>query len=59
MGEAQTLADFVACGLANSPAENMGLVFWNHGGGSISGVCFDENYDKDSLSLRSTPSITK
>ena len=51
MGEAQTLADFVSWGLANYPAENMGLVFWNHGG-SISGVCFDENHDKDSLSLR-------
>lgn len=36
MGEAQTLADFVAWGLENYPAENMGLVFWNHGGG-ISG----------------------
>ena len=52
MGEAETLADFVSWGIENYPAENMGLVFWNHGGGSISGVCFDENYDSDSLSLR-------
>lgn len=52
MGKSETLADFVAWGLENYPAENMGLVFWNHGGGSISGVCFDEKYDKDSLSLR-------
>ena len=29
----------------------MGLIFWNHGGGSISGVCFDELRGSDSLSL--------
>lgn len=52
MGEAETLADFVSWGIENYPAAKMGLVFWNHGGGSISGVCFDENYDSDSLSLR-------
>ncbi|MGN1108591.1 MAG: clostripain-related cysteine peptidase, partial [Oscillospiraceae bacterium] len=52
MGSADTLADFVSWGIENYPAENMGLVFWNHGGGSISGVCFDELYEIDSLSLR-------
>lgn len=52
MGSADTLADFVSWGVENYPAENMGLVFWNHGGGSISGVCFDELYESDSLSLR-------
>ncbi len=51
MGAADTLADFIEWGAENYPAENMGLVFWNHGGGSISGVCFDEKYDYDSLSL--------
>ena len=29
----------------------MGVILWDHGGGSISGVCFDEISD-DSLSLR-------
>ena len=29
----------------------MGVIFWNHGGGSISGVCFDELESYDSLSL--------
>ena len=52
MGSADTLADFVSWGIENYPAENMGLVFWNHGGGSISGVCFDELHESDSLSLR-------
>ncbi len=52
MGSADTLADFVSWGIENYPAENMGLVFWDHGGGSISGVCFDQLHDSDSLSLR-------
>lgn len=52
MGSSETLADFIEWGAENYPAENMGLIFWNHGGGSISGVCFDEMYDSDSLSLR-------
>ncbi|MBP0983577.1 MAG: Clostripain family protein [Oscillospiraceae bacterium] len=52
MGDPDTLADFVSWGIENYPAEKMGLVFWNHGVGSISGVCFDENNNSDSLSLR-------
>lgn len=51
MGDPSTLSDFIEWGAENYPADNMGLVFWNHGGGSISGVCFDEMYDSDSLSL--------
>lgn len=51
MGSADTLADFVSWGVENYPAKHMGLVMWDHGGGSISGVCFDERYDYDSLSL--------
>lgn len=52
MGESSTLTDFLKWGIDNYSSERMGLIFWNHGGGSISGVCFDENYDYDSLSLR-------
>lgn len=51
MGAAATLSDYLKWGAANYPAEKMGVVFWNHGGGSLSGVCFDENYNYDSLSL--------
>ncbi len=51
MGDPDTLADFIKWGVKEFPADNIGLVFWNHGGGSISGVCFDERYDDDSLSL--------
>ena len=42
MGDPQTLADFVSWGVENYPAKHMGLVFWNHGGGSVSGAAFDE-----------------
>jgi hypothetical protein len=52
MGDANTLADFLTWGVENYPAEHMGVVLWNHGGGSISGVCFDERNDDDSLMLR-------
>ncbi len=51
MGEAQTLADFLQFAKDNYPAEKTAVVFWNHGGGSVSGVSFDELYDFDSLTL--------
>ncbi len=51
MGRPKTLADFLSWGVETYPAEKMGLIMWNHGGGSITGVCFDENNSFDSLSL--------
>lgn len=52
MGDETTLENFITYGIANYPAEKMGIDFWNHGSGSINGVCFDELNDDDSLSLR-------
>ena len=52
MGEVKTLHEFLHFGIQNYPAANMGLIFWDHGGGSISGVCFDDFYDGDSLFLK-------
>ena len=51
MGESKTLSDFLKWGVETYPAEKMGVILWDHGGGSLSGVCFDENYNMDSLSL--------
>ena len=51
MGDVNTFTDFLAWGVENYSAPHMGVVFWNHGGGSISGVCFDENNSYDSLSI--------
>ena len=52
MGLEATLADFLTWGVKNYPSEHMGLILWDHGGGSITGVCFDERNNNDSLSLR-------
>lgn len=51
MGRSETLADFLEWGLENYSSQYMALDFWDHGGGSITGVCFDELFDDDSLSL--------
>ncbi|MBQ9120153.1 MAG: hypothetical protein IJY09_08910 [Lachnospiraceae bacterium] len=51
MGDAQTLADFLNFAKTNYPAEKTAVVFWNHGGGSVSGAAFDELYGMDSLTL--------
>ncbi|MGN0596637.1 MAG: clostripain-related cysteine peptidase, partial [Ruminiclostridium sp.] len=50
MGAPETLSDFVSWGVENYPARKMGLILWDHGGGSIGGVCNDEKND-DSLTL--------
>ena len=52
MGEPETLAAFIRWGLAAYPAAHTGLVLWDHGSGSINGVCFDELDDDNSLTLR-------
>ena len=51
MGKAETLADFLSFCKNNYPADKTMVIFWNHGGGSVSGVAFDENYSYDSLTL--------
>ena len=51
MGKEDVLVDFLSWGIENYAAAKMGVIFWNHGGGSISGVCFDELNENDSLSL--------
>lgn len=49
MGEAATLSDFLSFCLSEYPAEHTMLIFWDHGGGSLYGVCYDENYGMDCL----------
>lgn len=51
MGQGQTLEDFLVFAKENYPAKRTAVVFWNHGGGSVSGAAFDELYGMDSLSL--------
>ena len=56
MGDAETLANFLDFAKTNYPATRTMVNFWNHGGGSVSGAAFDEQfYDEygnmDSLTL--------
>ena len=51
MGGPSTLADFLLFCNENYPADRCAVIFWNHGGGSVSGAAFDELYNMDSLKL--------
>ncbi len=51
MGDENTLSEFLAFAKENYPAEKTGFIFWNHGGGSIGGAAYDENFGGDSLKL--------
>lgn len=42
MGSKETLTEFIRFGNDNFPADHRVFVFWNHGGGSAVGVCYDE-----------------
>jgi len=52
MGESETLSSFLDFCTANYPAEHTMVLFWNHGGGSVSGAAFDANYYFDSLTVK-------
>ncbi|NLW78222.1 MAG: clostripain [Ruminococcaceae bacterium] len=51
MGDPDTLADFLAFCNENYPADHTAVLFWNHGGGSVSGAAFDQLFGDDSLTL--------
>jgi len=51
MGDMDTLLEFLDFGNTYYPAEKQAVIFWNHGGGSVDGASFDENYGFDSLDL--------
>lgn len=51
MGDAATLSDFLQFGISTAPAKRYVLIFWDHGGGPVYGVCNDENYKDDGLTL--------
>ena len=44
MTKPETLASFIRFGKENFPANRMCLIFWDHGGGSVSGYGYDERY---------------
>lgn len=51
MGEPSSLSDFLMWGEENYPAEKRGVILWDHGGGSMRGVCSDQQFSGDSLTL--------
>ena len=51
MGDPGTLSDFLKWGLKEYASARNGVILWNHGGGSITGVCFDECFYSDSIDL--------
>lgn len=51
MGDAGTLEEFIAWGVRTYPADKYMLLLWDHGGGTLGGVCYDELFDHDSLEL--------
>ena len=44
MTSPSTLSSFIKYGKENFPANRMCLIFWDHGGGSVSGYGYDERY---------------
>lgn len=42
MNDPNVLRSFLSWGVENYPADKMGVVVWDHGGGSIGGVCIDQ-----------------
>ena len=51
MGDPGTLSDFLSYAISAAPAKRYILVFWDHGGGPVFGLCNDQNFNDDSLSL--------
>lgn len=58
-GEEKTLTEFIQYGYENYPAKKTALILWNHGNGSTGGVCFDENFSYDGLTITELYSALK
>ena len=52
MGAQETLHDFLKYCHEYHPAKNSLVILWNHGGGALGGVAYDEIYGLDSISMR-------
>ncbi|MBO4367733.1 MAG: hypothetical protein J5859_03385 [Clostridia bacterium] len=51
MGSQSTLAGYITYCLRYHSADRYVLILWDHGGGSAGGICYDQLYDDDPLSL--------
>ena len=59
MGSPEVLRDFLRRGVELFPADRYALIFWDHGGGPMMGVCFDERFQSDGLTLEELTSALK
>ena len=48
MTDPKTLADFISYSAKKFPADRYQLIFWDHGGGSVSGFGYDQRYGSNS-----------
>ncbi len=51
MVDPATLSDFIRYGKEKYPADRYALILWDHGGGSLSGYGYDQNFPNDSMTL--------
>jgi len=51
MVEADTVSDFIAWAAKNYPANRYNIIFWDHGGGTVSGYGADQYFEGDTLEL--------
>lgn len=51
MGDSATLTFFLDQALERFQTERYILILWDHGGGPVHGVCWDENFSRDSLTI--------
>lgn len=51
MTDPSTLKDFLNWGMQNYRSDRMMLIFWDHGGGSVTGYGYDEKFNNGSMAL--------
>ena len=51
MGEGATLSTLLRFGREFFPAEDYALILWDHGAGPLEGICWDEMFSMDRLTL--------
>lgn len=51
MSDEETLRAFVDWGTARFPSERTALILWDHGGGFLEGICMDELFRDDWLTM--------
>ncbi len=59
MTDPKTLEDFIKWGVKAYPANRYELIFWDHGGGSVTGYGMDELYPNGSMDINEIASALK